>query len=187
MKNLLTCFLFSLLFLVLSSSMLWAQQDPRIAKTTVPLGEVSQFTLPAVDNNALLEEEIQNRAPGRAPKFAKTTYANITPSNTGTWENLPNGMAVWRMRISSKGAKSLNLGFTTYQMPKGGSLILYSPDKQNILGPFTPADNEDHAQLWTPILKGDKLIVEVQVPQSQKSNLQLVLSSINHDFLGFSL
>lgn len=186
MKNLLTCFLFSLLFFFVGILSLRAQQDSRIAKTQIPTREVAQFTLPIVDNKALLTEELENRAPGRPPRFAKTTYANITPSNNGTWEDLPNGMAVWRMRISSKGAKSLNLGFSTYYMPKGGTMVLYSPDQQHILGPFSPADNEDHAQLWTPVLEGDRLIIEVQVPQSQKSNLGLTLNSINHDFLGFS-
>ncbi|MDW3651631.1 MAG: proprotein convertase P-domain-containing protein [Bacteroidia bacterium] len=139
-----------------------------------------------MDNKALMQEEMERRAPGRAPKFAKTVYSNIKPSTHGNWEVLPNGNSLWRMRISSAGAKSLNLGFTSYQMPKGGSMILYTPDKKEILGPFTPSDNEDHAQLWTPVLKGEELVIEVQIPQAQKSNLQLTLNSINHDFLGFS-
>ena len=90
------------------------------------------------------------------------------------------------MRIYSMGAKSLNLGFTKYLMPEGGSLILYSADYENIIGPFTRADNEEHEQLWTPILDGDDMIIEVQVPVHLKNSLQLELSSINHDFIGFS-
>lgn len=186
MKNVLTCLAFVFLILLSAKSTLIAQQDGRIAKTKTSLAEVAQFTLPPIDNKAMLAEEMERRAPGIAPKFAKTISSHITPSTHGNWEDLPNGNALWRMRISSKGAKSLNLGFTTYQMPQGGSLILYSPNQKKILGPFTPADNEQHAQLWTPVLEGDKLVIEVQVPQKQKSNLQLVLSSINHDFLGFS-
>ena len=51
---------------------------------------------------------------------------------------------------------------------------------------MSPVDNEDHEQLWTPILDGDELVVEVQIPTLEKNNLQLVLSYVNHDFVGFS-
>jgi hypothetical protein len=42
---------------------------------------------------------------------------DITPATHGTWELLPDGNELWRLRIASPGAVSLNLGFTRYGMP----------------------------------------------------------------------
>lgn len=145
-----------------------------------------RIVLPKQDNEALLLEELASRAPGRAPRFAVNIPVDIDPHNSGAWEYQPNGTAIWRVAIYSEGAHSLNLGFTRYVMPPGGALYLYSPDQSEHLGPFTPADNETHEQLWTPVLPGDEIVVEVRLPRQQIPNLQLELGYVNHDFLGFA-
>lgn len=144
------------------------------------------MVMPPVDNQTLLEEELARRGPGIAPRFAETFSVDVRPETHGHWERLPGGESVWRLRIRSADAHSLNLGFTEYYMPPGGSLILYAPDQRQVMGPFTPADNEAHQQLWTPVLDGDELVVEVRVPNARRDELQLNLTSINHDFLGFN-
>lgn len=174
------------LLLVCFANFLLAQQDQRIAHTKTPISQVQQIILPHLDNEALLAAELERRKPGIAPKFAETIEVNISPQTHGRWDYLPNGNAVWRLRILSEGAKSLNLGFTGYNMPLGATLILYSPDYEHVMGPFTPADNEEHEQLWTPVLPGDELVIEVQVPKHSQSLLQLELKYVNHDFLGFA-
>lgn len=166
---------------------LFAQQfDARIAETRTPIESIDLAEMPALDNEELLQAELERRGPGIAPRFAEVIDVDINPDIRGTWEELSDGTSVWRMRIKSENAKSLNLGFTKFYMPAGGSLILFSPDKKKVMGPFTPADNEEHEQLWTPIFEGDELIVEVQLPTNRKSELDLELSTVNHDFLGFS-
>ncbi|MEZ4935072.1 MAG: hypothetical protein R2788_23435 [Saprospiraceae bacterium] len=40
--------------------------------------------------------------------------------------------------------------------------------------------------MWTPILEGEELVIEVQVPAAQKHLLELELKYVNHDFVGFS-
>ncbi|MEO1257971.1 MAG: T9SS type A sorting domain-containing protein [Bacteroidota bacterium] len=163
---------------------LFSQNDRRIARTKTPLSEIEKITMPPQDNAALLEAEMKRRGPGIAPRFAVNFETNISPETHGKWERLLNGNALWRLRIFSKGAKSLNLGFTKYNMPRGGSLMLYSPDGQIVRGPFTPADNEAHEQLWTPILDGEEMVIEVQVPEAYKDQLGLELKYVNHDFVG---
>ncbi len=175
------------LFLIAIPFTIFSQKnDIRLAPDINPAFELDAFTLPTLNNKHLLDAELARRGPGIAPKFAETFDVEINPTTDGVWEKSSNGNAVWRFRINSEGAESLNLGFSKYNMPQGGSLILYSSDYQTILGPFTPADNEEHEELWTPVVDGDDLIIEVQVPEEQKSNLQLQLKSINHDFIGFS-
>lgn len=161
------------------------QNNIQIADTQQPIQEVERYRLPIQNNQALIQAEELRRAPGIAPRYAENLSVNITPDQYGNWEQLSNGNWVWRLRIHSQNAKSLNLGFSKYVMPQGGSLILYSIDQSEIRGPFTPADNEEHQQLWTPILFGDELVIEVQIPQNQRKKLDIELSYVNHDFMGF--
>ncbi len=159
---------------------------PAIASTRMPLSQVEQAIMPPVDNEALLEAERKRRGPGMAPRFAEAIPVDIRPEEHGNWERLPDGTEVWRLRIRSEGAHSLNFGFLEYYMPPGGSLLLYSPDKTQVWGPFTPSDNEPHNELWTPILEGSEAVLEVQLPPENRQQLRLRLATVNHDFLGFS-
>jgi len=174
-----------LLLLALAASLSMFAQAP--TPTNIPFATVERIVLPTLDNKTLQQAELDRRLrePDVAPQFAKAIALPITPFTNGTWETLPNGNLLWRLRIYSKDAHSLNLGFSQYQMPEGASLLLYSPDQQQILGPFTPSDNEDHEQLWTPMLKGDEVILEVQIPASRKAELKLQLKTVNHDFMNF--
>ncbi len=180
MKSVLLTSLLLFSFLILKS-----QQDPRIATGTQPVDKLERIALPEVDNKMLYEAELERRGPGIRPQFAQPFSVDFTPQNSGTWETDNQGNAVWRLRLYSKDAFSLNLGFTQYNMPEDGSLILYSPDQSTIMGPFTPADNEVHEQLWTPLINEEEIIVEVVLPASQKSGLGLKIESVNHAFYNF--
>ena len=147
MKNLLTLFLVGLFFTNIS-----AQQDPRIAPLAIDIRSFELLEMAPINNKDLLRKEMQLRKKERANHFAHTFRVDQSIQEIGKWTTLPDGTMVWRLRIRSNKAKSLNLGFSKYKMPFGGTLVMYTPDFKNILGPFTPADNEEHEELWTPII-----------------------------------
>ncbi len=185
MSRFCSCFRLALaaasLFLVAG---LAAQPSFKSPTTPVPV-----LAFPTQDNAALLAEELRLRdTPDRAPHFALTQATNISPATGGAWEELPGGRSVWRLRVNSPNAKSLNLGFTEFYLPPGGELYLYPANRKQpeVLGPFTPADNEEHNQLWTPIVPTDDLMIELRVPTAQKSFVRLRLTDVNHDFVGFA-
>jgi hypothetical protein len=149
-----------------------------------PLAEVAGVGMPAVDNQKLLEEA-QQRSWDEPPRFAMSLDVQLNPAAAGTWESLANGLQMWRLRITSADAVSLNFGFTAYHMPPGGELYVYSPDYSQVLGPYTEADNEEHGQLWTPLVEGAEVVVEVSLPASEASQLQLELTTVNHGFTDF--
>lgn len=177
-------FVLSLVILLIANCLV-AQKDNRLAKGLLPIEQVMAERMPPQDNEALLSEELARRGPGVAPRYATNISVDFTPETHGVWESTPEGM-VWRLRIHSPTAHSLNLGFTEYFMPRGGQLLLYTPDYKEVRGPFTPADNEDHEQLWTPLLFGEEIVVEVQLPAERAHELRLKLSYVNHAFENFS-
>ena len=121
------------------------------------------------------------------PRFAIPEPVRITPAERGSWEWLPDGRLVWRLRVGAPGAVSLNLGFTRYRMPPGGRLLIYSADQKHVVRPFTAADNAEHGELWTPVVPGWDLVIELLLPAAEVAALELELGSVNQGYRGFGL
>lgn len=159
-------------------------QNLNQTNTKISLYETA-IILPNFDNKALLKEELTNQEPGRPIKFAEAYTTKIDVDNSGIWDASRQNTATWKLRIESKGALSLNLGFTQFYLPEGAELYIHNEDRSYSIGPFTNSDNDDHRQLWTPIIKDDVLIIELFIPENKKEELVLELTKINHDYLGF--
>jgi lysyl endopeptidase len=139
-----------------------------------------------LDLAAITAEDAEADRRGLPPRFAIPEAVSITPAAHGTWERLPDGTMVWRLRvIGREGTTSLNLGFSRFKLPPHGRLLLYSADGKSGLPPFTAGDNEAHGQLWTPVVLTDDLIVELSVPESEMGEVSLELASINQGYRGF--
>lgn len=141
--------------------------------------------LPTLDNKALLTKELTTREPGGLVKFAEAINTKINVNNNGVWDTSRNSEDIWRLKLKSNGALSINLGFEKFHLPDGTKLFIYNEEQSYSIGPFTEDDNESHGQLWTPIIKDDILIIELRIPKSKKDELVLELTKVNHDFLGF--
>ncbi len=154
------------------------------------LDRVEIKSMPAFDVVRLKADDVQRAARNLPTRFAKDHSVNLSPANAGAWERLDADNMVWRLRVESRDALSLNFGFTKYHMPEGGRLLIYpagltpSADPK-LIRTFTAADNEAHGQLWTPIVVGDQAVIEVVVPRAKIGELKLQLAKINHDYVGY--
>ena len=162
--------------------------DPEVAvlEGLLPLEEVLVLEAPPIVPSVSLAAASGTIAgdpePGPVP-FAEPFEVAVTPASHGRWETTSDGRtAVWRLRVKSAGALSLNMGFTRYRMPPGGRLRVYAPESGETAGPYTDADNEEHGQLWTPIVDGGDAVVEVAVPAERAGELELELTSVNRGF-----
>lgn len=155
----------------------------RLVRGAAPLERVPVLTLTPLDAWQALAAS--QRTQGSGPlQFAESERIFATPATHGLWETLPGGTQLWRLRVASQGALSLNFGFTRYTMPAGGRLTVYDINQAMIYGPYTDADNEAHGQLWTPIVPGDEAVVEVELPAgTPRDQLQLVLTKVGRAFL----
>ncbi len=147
----------------------------------LPLSRVDVIEMPLVDVKSLLEQD-QSSPKDMPPRFAVSINVNIGPHSYGRWEPVDNNGQVWRVRIISSGALSIGLGFTTYKMPEEGCLFIYSPSYNSIIGPYTNLDNEEHGQLWTPVIEGEEIVIELFVQKHSESQLQIVLGAVNHGY-----
>jgi hypothetical protein len=162
---------------------------PRSATLKVAAIErIPALELEAVDRTALLAEDEARAAAGPGPlRIAAPSDVKITPAEDGVWETLPDGGRLWRLRIHAPNATDLNFGFTRYRLPPGATLHILSEEANYFEGPFTSEDNKAHGELWTPIVPGERAVVELYVPPAPAFETELQLGRIGRgyrDFLG---
>ncbi len=163
-------------------------QDPRPTaqlESVLPLADVLGMSMADLDRKAILIEDVTRTELGLAPRYAVPEETFVTPDNDGTWEDIGEGRRLWRFRITSPDAISINLGFTRYRMPSDGRLLVYSADLGQVIRPFTAEDNAAHGELWTPPILSNDIVVEVTMSATSFSELELELTSINLGYRGF--
>jgi PKD repeat protein len=89
---------------------------------------------------------------------------NLTTDNSGTWSYLEDGTEIWKLRISSQGAKASALHFDYFKLQKNSKLFVYNSDYSVILGPFTSEDNPQGWEYSIGVLFGGDIIIEYILP-----------------------
>ena len=95
----------------------------------------------------------------------------------GEWQDLPDGMALWRLPVHAAGALTLDFGFRRLFLPPGAQLFIGNANRQ--LGPYSDAENPRSGKFWTPLLYGDDTLIEVLLPQSMKPYLEIDLGTVH--------
>lgn len=152
--------------------------------------QLATFATVPLDIAAARAEDETRDERGLPPRFAIPESTWLTPEDSGVWEDLDDRYQIWRARISAPGALSLNLGFTGYRLPKGARLSIYptdvtGPEDYRGLPTFTNRDNDDHGQLWTPVILADDIVLELVLPRSERHNYRLELTAINKGYRYF--
>jgi hypothetical protein len=146
-----------------------------------PLAAVARYDLPAVDRPAALAEDDLRAAQDLPPRFALPAAVDLSPETSGTWEALADGETLlWRLRATAPGALSLNLTCDRFHLPKGARLVLYpAAGGRETAREFTAFDNREDDQLWTPVVLGDDLVIELTLPVAARHDYALHIASIN--------
>ncbi len=132
-----------------------------------------------------LKSDYENEK-GAGLKFAHQFTVNYTPENSGNWYTLDDGTKIWKLRISSPGAYSINLIFDRYVLPKGAKLLIYNISQTEVIGAFTSENNKSSGILATAPVEGDEIVVEYQEPANPEFKGELLIGAVNHDYLGIS-
>ncbi|KAA0215057.1 MAG: hypothetical protein DYG94_03575 [Leptolyngbya sp. PLA3] len=144
------------------------------------------FRAPAVTPQVIAQLEERDREQGLAPRYAIPNLVDISPFTHGDWAQVSESMMVWRLRVTSENAVSLNFGFDRYNLPAGAQLYIYDTTGDLSIRPFTSADNAAHGELWTPPTVSNDVILELSVPVKAVEQVDLHLASINAGYRTFS-
>jgi len=150
-----------------------------------PLAEVDRTLTPDLDRAALAREDLDREEQGLPYRYASVYEVSLTPANAGTWENLPSGRSLWRLRVTARDALTLNLGFSRFWLPANATMLVYAPGENSRVLAYDETDQDAHGELWTPVLPGDDLVVELEVDPSLRWQVELELTSIGRGYRFF--
>ncbi len=116
----------------------------------------------------LIAEEIEETEKnGTFYKVSILVPVNTTVKNSGTWETLDNGQLIWRLRLSSDGAKASALYFDKFDIPNGASVYVYTSDMKIVDGPYFRSDNPDGDAYMIGNIIGDDITIEYVAPMTK--------------------
>jgi len=111
----------------------------------------------------LLAEDAQDPRGLRPVRFAeKHANQQVTPADSGTLIDNGDGTLRWRLRLESTNGLSVNFG-SLFDVPPSTVMTLRDADGNAVFRPITAADNQPHGELWTPVIPGRSLEVDVTV------------------------
>lgn len=149
--------------------------DNKLSKNIV------QIVIPKQNNELLLKNAIINEKKDIPWQFGKNIPLLINVKTQATTDNLPNG-TLYRLAIKSEDAKSLNLRFSNFKIPKNSKLFIYNKEKNEILGAFTSANNQANKTFATSIIKGDEIILEYFEERNSEFKGSLIIDRVTHGF-----
>ena len=149
----------------------------------LPLDAVESLRLPAMDMAKVADEDAVRELQGEPSRFAVPEKVAVTPETHGTWEDLADPrFQMWRLRIEAPGALSVNVGFDRFRLPKGGRLVIHPADGTELAREFTERDNRPHGQLWTPVILGESMVVELTLPTESRFDYELSMVHVGKGY-----
>lgn len=161
--------------------------DPvgRVHPNAQPLASVATYSVPALDRLAIAQDDEQRVAAHMPPRFAMPNAVQIDPATHGSWEQLDADWSLWRLRIQAPDASHINLGFRQFHLPASARLMVYSADYSMVVRPFDVDDNSVTGELWTPVVNGAEIVVELYVLTRQRPQVLLHLTDIGAGYRMF--
>jgi hypothetical protein len=139
--------------------------------------------MPSFDLSAQLAADEINHTNKLGPyRFGYEHIVNLNINNSGYWDVLSNGDKIWRLKLISPGALSINLIFNDFFIPEGGHLHLYNNDRSMVLGAYDNSNNNSNNSLGTDLIKGDEIVVEYYQPHWVTSSARLFIGMVVHGY-----
>lgn len=155
--------------------------------TTMALHSVVPFTeLEKPDMRLVAAQDSLADMQGRAYRNGILLSTSITPQNSGIWDNLPDGSAIWRVGIRSENATALGLYFSDWMLTPGIEVYVYTPDRSFVIGAFTELNNIDLRTMATQEIPGSEAILEVFFPNAD-AEYSLELNQVAYFYRGLSI
>ena len=144
--------------------------------------DVPLEALPELNYSNLLAEDEQDEVDGLPPRFGYVHEVNFNLKNSGLWEILPNGDRLWRLKILAPNARTINLNYSHFDIPKGGKLFIFNEEMTNAIGPFTTRNEKSNGAFATGFTKGETCTIEYLEPAGHQGQSYLEINGVVHGY-----
>ena len=93
-------------------------------------------TMPAIDMEALAAEDAVVDQYKEAPYRFGFEHETAFGLNQASWRSIENDKSIWQFGIECSGARTINLIFEDFYLPKGSEMFIWSADREEFLGSF---------------------------------------------------
>nr|MCU0351387.1 serine protease [Flavobacterium sp.] len=129
----------------------------------------------------ITEEDFKTDSSGSL-KVGNYIEAKINFMNESSKYVTSNEMVINQIRLKSKGAFYLDIGFEKFKLSENASIYVFSKDRKAVLGAFTHLNNRDNLVFQTAAVKGEEIVLELNCPKSEREQNVIEISSITHYF-----
>ena len=158
------------------------QEIAHLKSATVPVIEMPAFDFELLKKSAVIEQTESNNL--KPFKFAHAFEVSLTPENSGEWFIAKNGIYCWKLKIRSKGAKSINLIFDHFELPNNARLFIYNEKENSVLGAFSSANNKASNKFAVSPIAGDEITIQYEIPSEYLNDNHFEIIRVNHDYIG---
>ncbi len=180
MKKFILSFLFVQFAIIVSIAQISQGGLPYSWQQTITEQLLNTTLLPAVQIPKLNNKNIDKNG---SFVFAEIIKFNKNTNEVGKWIELDNGDRLWRIRLKSEGAYSINFTFSRFLIPEGAEVFVYSPNRTYKLGAFTNKNNKIYGSLTIAPIPGNEIVIEYFEPEDAEFNGELTIGTIGHDYL----
>ena len=179
MRYLLTLFI-GLSFFTTNAQIAYKEGSPKSFELNKPKG--LQSVLLKINKN--IERDTKTENPKEVNQiFALPISVNYNLFNSGEWFNIEN-TSIWRLKLKSTDAKNLSFQFENFFLPSDAEFYIYSSNRKDIRGPFTNQNNRVEKNFATYLVSGEEVVLELNVPKSQKTEAVVALKFVFHGLKG---
>ncbi|MBQ3734370.1 MAG: T9SS type A sorting domain-containing protein [Bacteroidales bacterium] len=175
--------------LAVFTSMLFAQTEPASLPYSFGKKGISQSvdvqTMPYTDADKLLREDESNVEKSRPLRTSVGFSVDKTFENSGRKDILEDGSMLWRTEFVSEGAVMTYLVIDKFNIPAEGKFFIYSPDREQVFGPYTNADIQETGRFETDNIIGDELVVEYYEPANAAFKGEINIAAVMHTYRDF--
>ncbi len=147
-------------------------------KSTVSTASFPEVILSMPAYEPYSESEDQFR-----PRYSVYKDTIIEVKQTAKVDHLAGKGSIWRLSFMCREAKSVQIVFSKFRIPKGSQLFLYDEGMDRIAGAFTSANNRDDLLFAIADFKESRVILEYYEPVNSEFEGILEIGSFG---LGFS-
>lgn len=146
---------------------------------------VPTIEIEALDAEALLAEDAAIPGKDHALRIGVTKDVNYSIANSGRMDMLPDGGRVWRLAFHMDEATFTSMNFSTFNIPDGAELYLYTPDREYVIGKFINKNQMEDGTFYPQELPGEDIVVEYYEPANVAFHGELVINQISQGYYDF--
>ena len=143
---------------------------------------VPTFATSELNIQEKLEEDILDSGKGLPYRFGHSFSVDINFFDYASCDTLENGDKVFRFKITSHDAYSINFIFNDFYLHKGTELFIYNNDYSDQIGAFTYRNNKSYNRFSTTPISGDEIILEYFEPFDVNQISNINISNIIHGY-----